>query len=96
METTAFELTPEQKNLLQSLFEETGEPVEALIAQALEGLRQHVRPGCVNGGTNDSGQRQAESKAKSPKKHIWEIADEWLVDVPEEAFDALPVDGAAE
>jgi predicted DNA-binding protein len=40
METTPFDLTPEQKGLLQSLSQETGKPISALIAEALQGLER--------------------------------------------------------
>src|SRR4051812_33591105 len=39
METTQFELTPEQKGLLESLACETGMSVASLIAKALEKLQ---------------------------------------------------------
>jgi hypothetical protein len=46
METGNRELTPEQKCVLASLSEETGEPIAALIDQVLDALqeRQRARP----------------------------------------------------
>lgn len=39
---------------------------------------------------------QAAHVAPGPKKHIWEIADDLLSDIPEEAFEELPTDGATQ
>lgn len=49
METTPFDLTPQQKGFLESLSQETGKPVPALIAVALQGLEAQVHPAPVNG-----------------------------------------------
>jgi hypothetical protein len=38
MDTTPFDLTPEQKGMLAALSRETGKPIPALIAKALEDL----------------------------------------------------------
>jgi len=38
METRPFALPPEQKGLFVALARETGKPIPALIAEALEGL----------------------------------------------------------
>ena len=43
MEQTPFELTPEQKGILATLSRETGKPVPALLAEALEVLQEHAR-----------------------------------------------------
>ena len=42
METNPFDLTPEQKGLLVTLAQETGKPIPALIAEALDELQEHV------------------------------------------------------
>ena len=44
MATNPFELTPEQKGLLVTLAQETGKPIPALMAEALEGLQEQVHP----------------------------------------------------
>jgi len=46
MDANAFDLTPEQKDLLIALAAETGKPVAALLAEALAGLQDQV-PACV-------------------------------------------------
>lgn len=43
MEQTPFELTSEQKGLLATLSRETGKPIPALLAEALEVLQEHER-----------------------------------------------------
>jgi hypothetical protein len=43
METNRIELTPEQKGILSSLSQETGEPVDALIDQVLKELQGRVQ-----------------------------------------------------
>ncbi len=49
LETNPFDLTPEQKGLLVSLAQETGKPIPALLAEALEELEEHLhaRPGAL-------------------------------------------------
>ncbi|ETW93759.1 MAG: hypothetical protein ETSY1_37810 [Candidatus Entotheonella factor] len=39
---------------------------------------------------------QPTDTASEPRKHVWEIADELLADIPEETLNALPTDGAAQ
>jgi len=93
MEPTPFELTPEQKGMLASLLSETGQPASMLlpaIAKALEELQEQERSEHVslpNGETAVQPRR---------KKSFGEIAAELLADVPEEVFDRLPTDGAAQ
>jgi len=93
MEQTPFELTPEQKGMLASLSHETGQPASMLlpaIAKALEELQEQERSEHVslpNGETAVHPRR---------KKSFGEIAAELLADVPEEVFDRLPTDGAAQ
>jgi hypothetical protein len=94
MEQTPFELTPEQKGMLASLSRETGKPVATLlaaIAAALEELeeREHPAPRAYD---------EPADTAPPPPRHksFGEIAAELLADVPEEVFDRLPTDGAAQ
>ena len=94
MDTTPFDLTPEQKGMLASLSHETGKPLPALlaaIAAALEELqeqREHL----------DSANGETAVSVPQPRsrKSFGEIAAELLADVPEEVFDRLPTDGAAQ
>ncbi len=95
METTPFDLTPEQKGLLHSLSQETGKPVSALIAEALKGLQRQVRPDSIN-EENGSGVDEDPAPSPHPEKHIWDIADDILAEVPEEELHRLPPDGAAQ
>ena len=89
MEQTPFELTPAQKGLLATLSRETGKPIPALLAEALDGLQEHIR---AHGA-------QAPSPTPSPAptmKPLWEVAADLLKDVPQEVLDRLPTDGAAQ
>src|SRR4029453_960224 len=54
MEATPFELTPAQKDLLESLARETGKAIPALLDEALEELKAHVRQHTVNGEPHSS------------------------------------------
>jgi hypothetical protein len=94
MEPTPFELTPEQKGMLASLSRETGKPVATLlaaIAAALEELEEHERP-----QRHTNGDTAVVAPQPRRKKSFGEIAAELLADVPEEVFDRLPTDGAAQ
>ena len=94
METTPFDLTPEQKGLLESLARETGKPIPALIAKALEELQEHEHPGHTHGETNGH-----ETEALAPQeayKPIWERICETFSNLSEEDLERLPVDGAAQ
>ena len=94
METTPFDLTPEQKSLLESLSRETGKPIPALIAKALEDLQEHEHAGHTNGETNGH-----ETEAPVPQeasKPLWERIVETFSDLSEEDLERLPVDGAAQ
>src|SRR5438128_549220 len=89
MATTPFDLTPEQKCLLVALADETGNPIPALIAEALDELQEHVRA------------HGAQTPHPTPPtaqtvKPLWEIAADLLKDVPQEVLDRLPPDGAAQ
>ena len=97
MEITSFDLTPAQKDSLASLARETGEPIPVLLAEALEGLQECVRPGCVHGDVHESS-RAHDSTAPSTevRRPLWEQCIEAFKDVPEEEREHLPVDGAAQ
>ncbi|WP_179138039.1 antitoxin family protein [Candidatus Entotheonella palauensis] len=49
-------------------------------------------------GSKHNGKQNGQSAdaAPEPEKHVWEIADELLADIPEETLNALPSDGAAQ
>ncbi len=92
MEPTQFDLTPEQKGLLHSLSRKTGKPVYALIHEALEGLKGHVRPEDADSGRK--GGDQENHAASSPHKPIWEHFEEASREIPDEELDCLPTDGS--
>jgi hypothetical protein len=96
METTPFELTPEQKGLLESLARETGKAIPALLAEALDELQEHVRPGQGQRETNSGKAGESKKTSVQTQKYIWEIADELLESIPKEELERLPVDGAAQ
>jgi hypothetical protein len=89
MEARNIELTPEQKGVLASLSQETGEPVSALIDKALEDLQEHMRTGRAK-GEQEHGCREA-----APKP-IWEKFIEASLEIPDEELDRLPTDGATQ
>jgi hypothetical protein len=93
MEPKSFELTPEQKGMLASLLSETGQPASTLIpaiAKALEELQEQERLEHVS---LPHGETAVQPRRK---QSFGEIAAELLADVPEEVFDRLPTDGAAQ
>jgi hypothetical protein len=97
METTPFDLTPEQKGLLVTLARETGKPIPALLAEALEELQEHVhaRPSApAISGNGDQTRPPADHEPPPRHKHLGEIAADLLKDVPEDELARLPVDGA--
>jgi hypothetical protein len=97
METTPFDLTPEQKDLLESLAQETGKSISTLLAEALEGLQEHVRGSHVHEDGHSHGDKI--SAVPSPcleTKHIWEVAEELFGAIPDEELARLPTDGAAQ
>ena len=96
MEPTPFELTPEQKSLLEALSRETGKSVSALIAEALEGLQEHVRHEHANGEANGNDEEESAVQPQEPRKPIWEQFADASKDIPEEELNRLPVDGAAQ
>src|SRR5437879_2682536 len=90
METTPFDLTPEQKGLLASLSRETGKPIPALLAEALEVLQEHERlhhPRDEVSGPPPSATRQPS---------VLDIFREARAGIPEETWKALPEDLAAQ
>ena len=89
METNNIELTPEQKGMLASLAQETGEPVNALIDQALEDLQERLRT------RNPNGIKESDRQKEAPKP-IWEKIRDGFAQVPEEEMKELPTDGAAQ
>jgi hypothetical protein len=96
MDTTPYDLTPEQKGMLASLSRETGKPIPALIAKALETLQEREHVDHVHGETNGSEQTSGVSPPPPKAKHIWEMAQERFGDLSEEDVNSLPVDGAAQ
>ena len=97
MEITLFDLTPAQQALLTALARETGKPIPVLLTEALEGLQERVRPGCIHGDVHDSS-REHDSTAPSieVRRPLWEQCIEAFKDVPEEEREHVPVDGAAQ
>jgi hypothetical protein len=96
METHPFHLTPEQKNLLVALAHETGKPVPALIAEALNALQEHVHAAQFQHPGHGGHRTHAAPVAPPRKKHIWEVAAELVAEIPEEDLAPLSVDGAAQ
>ncbi len=98
METTPFKLTPEQQGLLQSLSQETGKPISALIEEALAGLCEDTRlaQGEVNGGDDqDAPQSAVQAHTTEAYKPIWEIFAT-TDDIPDEEWEKLPTDLATQ
>ena len=98
METNPFDLTPAQQGLLAALAKETGKPIYALIAEALDDLQEHVHAAQVQPPGNGGPGTQASPMPAAPakKKPIWEVAAELVAEIPEEDLARLPVDGAAQ
>jgi hypothetical protein len=99
MEMGNNELTPEQKGVLASLSEETGEPISALINQVLDALQERLRARRASGGAGGH-----EGKPKQPTREpistaqdqpIWEKLIEAGKSIPDEALEGLPTDLAA-
>lgn len=88
METGNIELTPQQKSVLASLSQETGEPVSVLIDKALEDLQEHMHAGRAK-------VKQGQDRREDAPKPIWEQFAEAFEDVPDEELDRLPTDLAA-
>ena len=90
METNPFELTPEQKSLLVTLARETGKPIPALLAEALEGLQEHAG----RGRTRD--EETAQQPHTTPIPLVLAIFQDAREGIPEETWAALPQDLAAQ
>lgn len=86
METTPFDLTTEQKDLLKSLSQETGKSISVLITEALQGLCEQVRPGSDNGAIRHRGEQGSVLDVFRPS---WEA-------IPDEELDRLPTDLASQ
>ena len=94
MDTTPFDLTPEQKGMLASLSRETGKPIPVLLAKALEALREREHSDPTHDETN--GHKTAEAPVRpEPSQPIWECIRETFSNLSEEDLHSLPVDGAA-
>jgi hypothetical protein len=96
MESTPFELTPEQKGLLESLARETGISVASLIAKALERLREDIYPHHVNGETNSGDAHASAIPLQESRQPIWECFEDASRTIPDEELDRLPTDLAAQ
>ena len=94
MEPTPFDLTPEQKGMLDSLSRETGKPIPALIAKALEALQEHERLTHEHGTSN--GYEPLEPAPAETPKPFWRKAIEASQRIPEEELERLPADLAAQ
>ncbi len=88
MEMREIELTPEQKELLAALSQETGQSVSALIDKVLDDLQEQVRAGRTNGA-------EVQHPAENAQKPIWEVFAD-TEDIPEEEWDKLPADLATQ
>ena len=90
METNPFDLTPEQQDLLAVLSRETGKPIPALIAEALAELQTHVGRGRDHDGET------AHPQPDAPPPSVLAIFQEAREGIPEETWEALPQDLAAQ
>ncbi len=96
MDTTPFELTPEQKGLLQSLSQETGKDIPTLITEALAGLQEYMHSGLIKWEKSGNENSDTATQPEHADTHIWEKVQEAFSNVPEEELESLPVDGAAQ
>ncbi len=109
MEQTPFELTSEQKGMLATLSRETGKPIPALLAEALEELQEHVHRGRDCNGDAEAHQEVARTPSvleifrearegipEEPPKPFWKKALEASLRIPEAELDRLPSDLAAQ
>ena len=94
MEPTPFDLTPEQKGMLASLSRETGKPIPALIAEALDVLQEHERLTHQHGTSNEH--EPVESVPVETSKPFWQKAIEASQRIPDEELERLPADLAAQ
>jgi len=96
MEATPFELTPAQKDLLESLAHETGKAILALLDEALEELKAHVRQHAVNGEPHSGDGATRCHRLTRPRSQYGSSSSRPSRDVPDEELERLPVDGAAQ
>ena len=92
MDMILFELTPEQQGLLVALSRETGQPIPALIAQALAALQEHVRADQAQGEAN-------RPKTAAPQAAYTPIRDRiraTFSTLSEDDLALLPIDDAAQ
>ena len=90
MEQTPFELTPEQKGMLATLSRETGKPIPALLAEALEVLQEHERLGTPHE------ERASTAPPAIRPPSVLEIFQDARAGIPEATWKALPEDLAAQ
>jgi hypothetical protein len=95
MDTTPFDLTPEQKGMLASLSRKTGEPIPVLLSRALEALQARERSAPAHNETNGHETAEAPMPAE-PSQPIWERIRETFSNLSEEDLHSLPADGAAQ
>lgn len=96
METTPFDLTPEQKEMLVCLSHETGKPIAALLAEALEVLQEQAYLGREYGTANGQETATPPAVPLEARQPIWEAFIEASLDIPDEELDRLPTDLAAQ
>ena len=85
-EQTSFQFTPEQKGILATLSRETGEPLPALLAEALQVLQEHER-------LSPSARRCPQYlSVHHTVTFVLEIFREAREGIPEEIWKALPKD----
>lgn len=87
------EFTPEQKGVLASVAEATGESVPSLIDEMFNAWQERRWAGQVNG--HDHEDTEAEQSGETSRKPIWAKIREAFDRVPEEEMDELPTYGAA-
>jgi hypothetical protein len=96
MDTTPFDLTPEQKGMLAALARETGRPIPTLIAQALAALQEHVQRPPETGAANGHEATPPAAVPHEARTPIWEAFIAASQEIPDEELDLLPTDGATQ
>ena len=96
METPPFDLTPEQKGMLAPLARETGKPIPALIAAALQELQEHERAGHPNGERQAGDAFPANARPRVAHRPFWQRFLEASRRIPDEELEPLPPDLAAQ
>lgn len=92
MEQITCELTPQQQARLLALARATGESVAALVDEALEALQERKQ----GHGTQASPDAPRPTPADSREPSVLEIFQEARAGIPDEVWQALPADLAAE